>query len=99
MKAFTIRVELHAAQSQHYAMLAADLAPKGIVDVIQAGDGVWYKMPPAEYNFVGNQTLQQVYEATVASAKKTGRSYAVLVTEATSRTWIGLEPVQAMRSA
>jgi len=38
-------------------------------------------------------------KATKASAAKTGKRYAVFVTEATRRTWVGLEPIQARRPA
>ena len=99
MTSFTIRVELHDANWQHYVDMAKDLATKGITDVITADDGTSYKMPPAEYNYVGNASMQQVYEATAASAAKTGKRYGVLVTEAAQRQWVGLEQVQARRSA
>jgi hypothetical protein len=56
-------------------------------------------MSPAEYNYVGNASADDVLEATKASAAKTGKRYAVFVTEATRRRWVGLEPIQAPRSA
>ena len=99
MSSFTIRVELHDANWQHYVDMAKDLATKGITDVIAADNGTSYKMSPAEYNYVGNASADGVLEAVKASAAKTGKRYAVLVTEATRRTWIGLEPIQARRSA
>jgi hypothetical protein len=79
--------------------MARDLATKGITDVIVADSGTSYKLPPAEYNYVGNASADNVLEAAKASAAKTGRRYAVFVTEATRRTWIGLEVLQARRSA
>jgi hypothetical protein len=99
MSSFTIRVELHDANWQHYVDMARDLATKGITDVIVADSGTSYKLPPAEYNYVGNGSADDVLEAAKASAAKTGRRYAVFVTEATRRTWIGLEPLQGRRSA
>ena len=99
MSSFTIRVELHDANWQHYVDMAKDLASQGITDVIAADSGTSYKMPPAEYNYVGNASADNVLEAAKASAAKTGRPYAVLVTEATRRTWVGLEPIHARRSA
>lgn len=79
--------------------MARDLATKGITDVIVADNGTAYKMSPAEYNYVGNASADEVLEATKASAAKTGKGYAVFVTEAMRRTWVGLEPIQARRSA
>jgi len=99
MAIFTIRVELHDANWQHYVDMAKDLASKGITDVITGDNGTSYKMPPAEYNYVGNASMQQVHDATCASAARTGKRYGVLVTEAARRQWVGLEQVQARRSA
>lgn len=99
MSYFTIRVELHDANWQHYVDMAKDLATKGITDVITADDGTSYKMPPAEYNYVGNASIDHVLEATKASAAKTGKRYGVLITEASRRKWVGLEQIQARRSA
>jgi hypothetical protein len=99
MASFTIRVELHDANWQHYVDMAKDLASKGITDVIVADNGTSYKTAPAEYNYVGNTSADDVLEAAKASAAKTGKRYAVFVTEATRRTWVGFEPIQARRSA
>lgn len=99
MTYFTIRVELHDANRQHYADMAKDLATNGITDVIVADNGASYKMPPAEYNYVGNVSAENVLDAAKASAAKTGRRYAVFVTEATRRTWVGLETIQVRRPA
>ncbi len=99
MASFTIRVELHDANWQHYVDMAKDLASKGITDEIAADNGTRYKMPPAEYNYDGNASIESVHNAAVASAQKTGRRHAVLVTEALRRRWVGLEQLQARRSA
>lgn len=96
---FTIRVELHDANWQHYVDLAADLGSKGITDVVTADDGVSYKMSPGEYNYVGAATIEAVYNAAVASAAKTGRRHAVFVSECTQRKWMGLQIVAARRTA
>jgi hypothetical protein len=99
MSSFTIRVELHDANWQHYVDMAKDLATKGVTDVITADNGTSYKMSPAEYNYEGNVTIDAVLEAVKASAAKTGKRYAVFVSEATRRKWIGLEPIPVRRSA
>lgn len=99
MSSFTIRVELHDANWQHYVDMAKDLAAKGITDIITADNGTSYKMSPAEYDYVGSASIDDVLNVVVASAAKTGKRHAVLVTEATRRKWIGLQPVQARRTA
>jgi hypothetical protein len=99
MSSFTIRVELHDANSQHYVDMAKDLARQGITDVITADNGTSYTMSPAEYNYIGNASADDVLEAVKASAAKTGRRYAVFVTEAIRRTWVGLQQVPARRFA
>jgi hypothetical protein len=95
----TIRVELHDANWQHYTDLANDLARKGITDLIAAVNGVTYKMSPGEYNYEGNASIDDVVNAVVESANKTGKANAVFVTEAVTRKWIGLQPAQARRTA
>jgi hypothetical protein len=97
MSAYTIRVELHDANWQHYVDMARDLATKGITDVITADDGASYKMSPAEYNYVGPGSIDDVLNAVKASAATTGKRHAAFVTEATRRKWTGLEAVQPAR--
>lgn len=99
MSSFTIRVELHNAQAQHYTELEKDLAKQGITDVIVADDGSCYKLPPAEYNYIGQGSIDDVLNATRASAARTGKANAVFVTEAVRRKWQGLNIVQARRFA
>lgn len=90
MAMFTIRVELHDATWQDYNDLAKRLAQHGIIDVITADNGKRYKLPPAEYNFVGNATVQQVHDAVVAVAGALGRRFGVVINEVTNRSWQGL---------
>jgi hypothetical protein len=90
MSRFTIRVELHAATWQNYVDLARRLATHGIVDVIESNDGKRYKLPPAEYNYEGAATRDQILEVTRSCAASVVNSYGVLVTEAVGRAWQGL---------
>jgi hypothetical protein len=99
MSAFSIRVELHQATWQDYENLANDLLRQGITRTITADNGGTYHLPPAEYNYQGNATIDAVLNAASASAQKTGRRHAVFVTEASQRKWVGLDLVQARRSA
>jgi hypothetical protein len=87
---FSIRVELHYASREDYVTLAESLGRVGIVDTVVGDNGVRYKLPPAEYSYVGNATLNQVFEAARTAANSTGRTYAVVANEVLRRTWIGL---------
>lgn len=91
MAKFTIRVELHNATRIDYDDLAKRLARHSITDEILASDGKRYKLPPAEYNYVGNATLDQVYDTVKTVAESVGRKFAILANEVTSRNWVGLQ--------
>jgi hypothetical protein len=97
MSSYTIRVELHDAIWQNYTSMAADLATKGITDLITADDGTHYKLSPAEYNYVGPGSLDDVFNTVTAAATKTGKRHAVFVTEAQRRKWQGLAVAQTRR--
>lgn len=94
MPAFTTRVELHNASYSDYETLHAAMARRGFSRLITSDDGVTYQLPTAEYERSGNLTAQQVLDAAKAAAAETGKSFAVLVTEATRRMWHGLAQVQ-----
>lgn len=91
MARYTVRVELHNATWQNYVDLAKHMAGEGMVDVIQADNGVRYKMPPAEYNYEGPANRKQVLDKAKMCAAKVVRSYAVFVTESNGRLWDGLQ--------
>ena len=91
MSRYTIRVELHDASWQDYVDLARRLAAHGIVDVIRSDDGRTYKLPPAEYNYQGPATRDQILTVAKDCAASVVSSYAVLVTDAVARTWHGLK--------
>jgi hypothetical protein len=93
MASYTIRIELHNASWDEYEAMYEHLEAQGITDIITSNDGARYKMPPAEYSYMGNATRAQVLDMAKASAAKVVHSYAVLVTESAGRTWHGLEKV------
>lgn len=95
MPSFTIRIELHDAIWQHYVDLARNLKAIGITDTIVAGDGKKYRLSPAEYNYEGNSTLNDVFLAASGAAALVVPKYAVFVTESggTGRIWAGLEQI------
>jgi hypothetical protein len=90
MANFTVRVELHQAEWTDYDQLHAAMEQKGFSRQITADNGTTYHMPWAEYTGSGNLTSMQVLDIARAAAVSTGKSNAVLVTEAASRAWAGL---------
>jgi hypothetical protein len=93
MANFTVRVELHQAVGADYDVLHAAMEQKGFSRFITGDNGRIYHMPWAEYDGSGNLTSAQVRDIAHAAANTTGKSNAVLVTESTTRAWIGL-PLQ-----
>lgn len=93
MASFTIRVELHNADSEDYDKLEKLLAAYLITDVIAADDGTLYRLPPAEYNYQGEKGRNEVMETVKAVAAQVVPSYAVLVSESRSREWYGLKRI------
>jgi hypothetical protein len=93
MARFTVRVELHDATWEQYVELHKHMAAEGFTNVIASDDGVRYELPPAEYNFEGNSTKDQVLAKARNAAAKVVRAYAVLVTESAGRTWYGLKKI------
>ena len=92
MANFTVRVELHQAVGADYDVLHAAMEQKGFSRLITGNDGQTYHMPWAEYNGSGSLTSAQVRDIARDVANTTGKSNAVLVTESTTRAWVGLTP-------
>ena len=90
MANFTVRVELHQAEWTDYEQLHAAMEQKGFSRQITADNGTTYHMPWAEYTGSGSLSSMQVLDIARAAAVSTGKSNAVLVTEAASRAWAGL---------
>jgi hypothetical protein len=90
MARFTVRVELHKAESDDYDALHDAMKEAGFKDTIQNDEGVSFQLPPAEYNYVGEATRQQVLNKAVAAAKTTGKKSSTLVTESAGRVWDSL---------
>jgi hypothetical protein len=98
MSSFTTRVELHSATYSDYETLHSAMQAEGFSRVIRADNGTIYHLPTAEYDRSGELTNNQVLQSAQRAAAKTGRTYAVLVTNANSRTWTGLPIAQAAKA-
>ena len=94
MAQFTIRVELHRATGEDYSSLHSAMEYQGFSRTIRSDDGIIYILPTAEYDRTGdNLTRTQVLNDARAAAASVAATFSVLVTEASARTWIGLEKV------
>ncbi|MBJ6724166.1 hypothetical protein [Geomesophilobacter sediminis] len=92
MASFTIRVVLHDADWEEYAELHQYMEEKGFSRTITSKSGVTYALPDAEYNFAGDEKLEDVLILAKAAAAKTKRRHSILVTESKGRTWSNLSP-------
>jgi hypothetical protein len=98
MSSFTTRVELHSAAHDDYNNLHAYMEAAGFSRLIKSDDGTWYHLPTAEYNREGALTIADVRASAQQAAARTGKTFCVLVSETTSRSWVGLPAYQpAMR--
>jgi hypothetical protein len=93
MADFTVRIELHDAKWNDYEGLHAAMEQQGFTRLITSDEGRKYHMPWAEYNGTGNLTSTQILNIAQTAANSTGKKNAVLVTEAKSRAWAGLQTV------
>ena len=98
MSSFTTRVELHNATYSDYETLHSAMQAEGFSRVIRADDGTFYHLPTAEYDRSGELTNNQVLQSAQRAAGKTGKAFAVLVTNAISRLWVGLPIAQAAKA-
>jgi hypothetical protein len=94
MTSFIIRVELQGAQESHYTNLAQKLSQSGVGDVIIDGNGIAWKLPPAEYVYVGDETIEAVRNAIKNIANMVITPNVVLVTQASEISWDGLQQIR-----
>jgi hypothetical protein len=66
------------------------MAAQGFSRTIESDDGSVYWLPPAEYNFQGSTTSDQVHARARTAAGSVDNAFAVLVTESVGRKWSGL---------
>jgi hypothetical protein len=90
MTQYITRVELHDAVWSDYDKLHEAMRREGFSQAIAADDGTIYQLPPAEYNYIGQETRAQVHDKAQRAARSVKPSSAVLVTQANGITWSGL---------
>lgn len=87
MASFTVRIELEDAEWKHYNMLYEEMAFHGFTDTIIGNNGYVWKLPDAEYNFVGDLTRDEVLSRAKAAADTTRKNFSILVTQSLGRVW------------
>ncbi len=93
MASFTTRVELHNALGKDYEVLHPAMEGQGFSRKIRSADGISFHLPTAEYVIDGTLTSRAVLDRAKIAAKKTGKTYSILVTESAGRRWYGLAKV------
>jgi hypothetical protein len=68
---------------------------EGFSRVIKGGNGTWYHLPTAEYYRDANLTIEAIRESAGRAATRTGRNYAVLVSQTLGTAWVGLNKVES----
>jgi hypothetical protein len=87
MARFTVRVELEDAEWKHYNVLYEEMAFHGFTDTIIDTNGNVWKLPDAEYNFVGELNRDEVLSRAKAAAEATRKKFSILVTQSAGRVW------------
>ncbi|EPC6045131.1 type V toxin-antitoxin system endoribonuclease antitoxin GhoS [Serratia marcescens] len=91
MTSFTVRIELHDADSSDYDELHKKMEAGGFNTTIAGKNGT-YKLPPAEYDYSSSsESCEQVRDKAYDIAKKVKKSPSVLVSEVVRRCWNNLE--------
>ncbi|EML2066018.1 type V toxin-antitoxin system endoribonuclease antitoxin GhoS [Enterobacter asburiae] len=96
MTSYTVRVELHGAESDEYEKLHEEMAKAGFEKVILI-DGIYYELPTAEYSLVDSPltTAEVTAKAFKAANNVQPEPVPSVLTTATDtpRMAIGLKPV------
>lgn len=90
MARYTVRVELHRADSDDYDLLHEFTEAEGFLRYIVDSDDVKHQLPTAEYNISSSGGKDAVLRRAKQAASQSCKQYMVLVTESNGRTWWNL---------
>lgn len=90
---FTVRVLLQ--DEDDYTQLHQYMAEEGFTKFIESAEGQQFKLPPAEYSFVGELPSERVLDKARAAAARTSKDFQILVSPCEPRIWFGLAKAQA----
>jgi hypothetical protein len=95
MATFTVRVELRRADSDDYDQFHDLMEREGFSRQITVSEGTdegtRYYLPAGEYTISGQYTRTQILHKAKAAARRSGKGFALLVTESKGRAFHGLE--------
>lgn len=95
MAQFIARIELYGRPSEtEYALLHAAMGRQGFVRTITLNDGSEYHLPNAEYQLVGDMTIDQVWARANSAAVSVWANHGILCTQSAGIRVSGLRPVQ-----
>jgi hypothetical protein len=91
---YIVRVELHSASDEDYALLHAQMKLRGFSQTILASDRSTYLLPAATYVMtLAAVTLDQASHVAIAAAQATGKEYSLIITNWTNAQWSGLPKI------
>ncbi|KER01564.1 type V toxin-antitoxin system endoribonuclease antitoxin GhoS [Photorhabdus temperata] len=92
MANFTVRVELHDANSKDYEKLHEKMENAGFERTITTTSGKIYHLPDAEYSITSDKSTDEIKDLARDTAKKVKSNPAILVTKSSgTRRWSGLD--------
>jgi hypothetical protein len=96
MAMYLTRVELHDAdEDKDYKVLHEAMEKRGFVRTIVGDIGkVEYHLPTAEYYRESSLPVETIRDEASTAARTTGRRFGVIVAEAKSLAWVGLDKVE-----
>lgn len=88
MAKFTVRVELHDAESSDYDVLHKEMELRHFTRTVRI-QGVEYYLPDAEYFYESELTKKAVYQEAKDAVDRTGRHAGIVVTRSDGGRYFG----------
>jgi len=92
---YIIHVSFADAAADTVLRLSQELSKYNIAAGVRADDGRAYHLPPGAFMYHGNETINEVRDAVHRLAETIQPGVSVLVTEAASLSWSGLQELPA----
>jgi hypothetical protein len=92
MAKFTVRIELHNAETNDYIKLWEAMEKEDFTDIICSSTKK-YKMPNGEYDIQGDYTTKDILSKSKKAIASTTVKGSVLVTKVEERIWSNIEEI------
>ena len=76
---YLVRIELHDASSDDYEILHQAMKDAGFLTKIEDDNGIWYKLPTAEYYINSQLSVDNLWAKATVVAETTERSFWLIV--------------------